>query len=163
MNANGQLGHKDFVDRCDPTAVLDLDDRQILSVGAGSAHTACVSQYGDLITFGNGRNGQLGVLSGVEQDLPAPIQLPKFNTNQFVKVVCGQEMTGAITDRGEVFLCGKQSVLGIGGCAGINNTTPTMPKEVEGLTNVSVLALGAIHAVAITFASIHKSEEKEGA
>ena len=102
MNSNGQLGHDDFVDRCDPMPVVVLDDRQIISAGCGAAHTACVSQFGDVITFGNGRSGQLGVLAGIDTDQAAPVQLPAFTESKAVKVVCGQELTAVVTNRGEV-------------------------------------------------------------
>jgi alpha-tubulin suppressor-like RCC1 family protein len=57
----------DFIDRCDPSPVMELDDRSIVSIGAGSAHTAVISQFGDLLVWGNGRNGQLGISSGIDR------------------------------------------------------------------------------------------------
>lgn len=149
MNSNGQLGHDDFVDRCDPMPVVVLDDRQIISVGCGAAHTACVSQFGDVITFGNGRSGQLGVFSGIDTDHAAPVQLQSFSEHKVVKVVCGQEITAAITERGDVYAFGRESALGLGGNSARNAANPVAPKEVEGLTGCSHLALGNIHASAL--------------
>ena len=149
LNGNGQLGQEDFVDRCDPMPVSALDDRMIISVGCGSAHTAVVSRYGDLIVWGNGRNGQLGLFSGVDRDHEAPVQLPAFSENQVIKVICGQEITCAVTDRGQVFMCGRESSVGLGGSAPKDTHNPTVPREVEGMTNVSCLAIGSVHAVAL--------------
>lgn len=149
LNGNGQLGHEDFVDRCDPMPVQALDDRMIVSAGCGSAHTAVVSQYGDLIVWGNGRNGQLGLFSGIDRDHEAPVQLPAFTDNQIVQVVCGHEITCAVTDKGEVYMCGREAAVGLGGSAARNTANPTIPREVEGMKNVSCLAVGAVHAVAL--------------
>ena len=149
LNGNGQLGQEDFVDRCDPMPVNALDDRMIVSVGCGSAHTAVVSQYGDMICWGNGRNGQLGLFSGVDRDHEAPVQLPAFCEDQVVKVVCGQEVTCAITDKGHVYMCGRESNVGLGGSAPKNTANPTMPRAVEGLSNISSLAIGSVHGVAV--------------
>eukprot|EP00282_Hemiselmis_andersenii_P027867 CAMPEP_0169481050 /NCGR_PEP_ID=MMETSP1042-20121227/29901_1 /TAXON_ID=464988 /ORGANISM="Hemiselmis andersenii, Strain CCMP1180" /LENGTH=1508 /DNA_ID=CAMNT_0009595757 /DNA_START=54 /DNA_END=4578 /DNA_ORIENTATION=- len=140
MNANGQLGHKDYVDRCDPSPIMELDDRSIISIGTGSAHTAVISQFGDLLTWGNGRNGQLGVFSGIDSDIPSPMQLPSFCDNKLVRVVCGSEITAVVTDHGEVFMCGRESSTGMGASLARNYANPTQPKEVEGLTGVTQLA-----------------------
>ena len=97
--------------------VLHLDDRILVSVGCGSAHTVVVSQYGDMIVWGLGRTGQLGLFSGVDADHSMPQQLPPFCEDHIVKVVCGQELTCAITDNGKVYMCGRESQVGLGGAA----------------------------------------------
>ena len=149
LNGNGQLGHEDFVDRCDPMPVIALDDRMIISVSCGSAHTAAVSQHGDLIVWGNGRNGQLGLFSGLDRDHEGPVQLPNFSEDQLVHVVCGQEITCALTDRGDIYMCGRESAVGLGGSAAKNATDPTVPRLVEGISNISCLSVGSVHVIAL--------------
>jgi alpha-tubulin suppressor-like RCC1 family protein len=158
LNGNGQLGHEDFLDRCDPMPVQYLDDRMLVSVGCGSAHTAVASQYGDLIVWGNGRNGQLGLFSGVDADYSTPQQLPAFCVDQIAKVVCGQELTCAITDNGKVYMCGRESQVGLGGSAPKNTANPTAPREIEGLRNPTHLALGAVHAIALYSSNLDTDE-----
>jgi alpha-tubulin suppressor-like RCC1 family protein len=85
------------VDRCEAVAVELLDDRLIVSASCGLAHTAAVSKYGDVLVWGNGRSGQLGLYEGIDRDLPLPSQLPPFSTSHLVRVVCGNELTLAIT------------------------------------------------------------------
>ena len=160
LNSNGQLGLGDFKDRCDFKAIEELDDRQIISVACGNAHTAAVSQYGELITWGNGRRGQLGIFAGVAADpgLNRPNQVPSFSSSQLVKVVCGQEITAAMSTAGEIYYMGYESSVGIGG----NQATSSVsfPKEIEGLTNVEMLAIGSIHAAALVRTSAHFRQMK---
>jgi len=158
LNGNGQLGHEDFVDRCDMMPVNYLDDRMLVSVACGSAHTVVVSQYGDMIAWGNGRNGQLGLFSGVDSDHNTPQQLPAFCDDQVVKVVCGQELTCAVTDRGNVYMCGRESQVGLGGSAPKSTANPTVPREIEGLRHPTRLALGTVHAIALYSSNLDADE-----
>ena len=155
LNSCGQLGLGDFKDRCDFKAIEELDDRQIISVGCGNAHSAAVSQYGELITWGNGRRGQLGILAGVTADpgLNRPNQVPSFSPNQLEKVVCGQEITAAINISGEVYYMGYESAVGIGGNQA--TTSSVFAREIEGLTNIEMLAIGSIHAAALVRTTAH--------
>ena len=158
LNGNGQLGHEDFIDRCEPMPVIALDDRMIIAVGCGSAHTACVSQYGDVVVWGNGKYGQLGLFSGIDRDHESPVQLPMFCENHVVKVVCGQEITCAITDHGEVFMCGREAGNGLNGSAAKSTTNPTLPRQVEGLAGISCLAVGSVHALALYHSNLDSDQ-----
>jgi len=160
LNSNGQLGLGDFKDRCDFKAIDELDDRQIISVGSGSAHTAAISQYGELITWGNGRRGQLGILAGVAADpgLNRPNQVPSFSSSKLLKVVCGQEITAAVSSTGEIYYMGYESSIGIGGNQAASSVT--FAKEIEGLTNVEMLTFGSIHAAALVKTNAHVGMSK---
>ena len=50
---------------------------------------------------------------------------------------------------GQVYAFGRESALGLGGSAATSASNPVAPKEVEGLTGCSQLALGNIHAMAL--------------
>jgi alpha-tubulin suppressor-like RCC1 family protein len=91
------------VDRCEAVAVELLDDRLIVSASCGLAHTAAVSKYGDVLVWGNGRSGQLGLYEGIDRDFQLPSQLPPFSASHLVRVVCGHELTLAITGTSVLF------------------------------------------------------------
>ena len=149
MNANGQLGHDDQVDRCEPMPVNLLEDRLVVSASCGLAHTVAVSKYGDVLVWGNGRSGQLGLYEGTDQDLCLPVQLPPFCHDHVVKVVCGDEITLVVTEEQRVFLWGLESTMGLGATHAHDAANPSGPKEVEGLTYVDSVAAGATHVIAI--------------
>mmetsp|Transcript_16816 Transcript_16816/g.55825 ORF Transcript_16816/g.55825 Transcript_16816/m.55825 type:complete len:1970 (-) Transcript_16816:70-5979(-) len=149
LNANGQLGLGDFVDRSTLTAVDALDDRQIVSASCGAAHTAAVSQYGDLITWGNGRNGQLGLKAGLSKDIENPVQLPAICNDPMVKVVCGQEVTIVVSEKGELYMAGYESTIGLGGNSSRRREFDVSFREVEGLIQPTQIAVGSVHVLAL--------------
>ena len=60
----GQLGHEDAEDTFAPRRVEHLAGIPVVSVAAGSAHTACVTRDGALYTWGSNRKGELGTATG---------------------------------------------------------------------------------------------------
>lgn len=59
-NTSGQLGLQDFEDRLVLTR-SDLSDSNVISVAAGNNHTLAVTKLGELYSFGNNCEGQLGI------------------------------------------------------------------------------------------------------
>ena len=56
---------------CDrPRVIESLRGKDIVDVGAGGAHSACVSQAGELYTWGKGRYGRLGHGDSEDQTRP---------------------------------------------------------------------------------------------
>lgn len=125
MNANGQLGLNDTVDRCDPKPVDKLEDRLVLSADCGTAHTVVVGEAGDVIVWGNGRSGQLGTYEGIDTDMIEPEQLPPFCADKVTAVVCGDEITIALTETRRVFMWGTESTMGLGSTQARDATNPT--------------------------------------
>ena len=79
--------------------------------------------------------------------------MPSFSPNQLEKVVCGQEITAAINISGEVYYMGYESAVGIGGNQA--TTSSVFAREIEGLTNIEMLAIGSIHAAALVRTTAH--------
>ncbi|CAG2059278.1 unnamed protein product [Timema podura] len=57
----GQLGHGDLESECEPRPVATLGGLRVLRVAAGGWHSACITEEGDLYTFGWNSSGQLGL------------------------------------------------------------------------------------------------------
>ena len=66
-NTSGQLGLEDFEDRLVLTR-SDLSDSNLISVVAGDNHTLAVTKRGELYSFGNNCEGQLGISRLQDQD-----------------------------------------------------------------------------------------------
>ena len=58
---NGELGTGRQRSEVEPTAVRALAGERIVSVSIGGYHTACVTAGGDVLTWGRGTHGQLGL------------------------------------------------------------------------------------------------------
>ncbi|XP_039628974.1 RCC1 domain-containing protein 1-like isoform X2 [Polypterus senegalus] len=63
MGSHGQLGHGTLESQLDPLAVEALHGLKMADVSAGSWHSACISDGGDMYTWGWNESGQLGLPS----------------------------------------------------------------------------------------------------
>lgn len=88
--------------------------KNIISIDAGSNHSAILDNIGVLYTFGNNRCGQLGVGSYRDEFEPIP---NKRITENVVQVSCGLEHTLVLTVGGKVYAMGSN----INGQLGIKN------------------------------------------
>eukprot|EP00960_Hanusia_phi_P026711 746404-Hanusia_phi.AAC.5 len=70
------------------------------------------------------------------------------SAGQVTKVVCGSEITCAITEEGQLFLWGSENSMGLGGNQARDTANPYAPKEVEGLDRLEQVAVGSMHIVA---------------
>ena len=128
-NQDGQLGTGDNVDYNTPQ-LIDVDptreDEVIQQAGfsnfSGFVSTYAITEEGRLYTWGNNRNGQLGLGSiGASIFKPTEVIFPDPNTNIVDVEIAyssqdGQINTIALTDQGEVYVWGANSLgqLGLG-------------------------------------------------
>ena len=61
LGLSGRLGHGDEQPRFVPTKVRGLAHSAVVKVCAGTCHTACLTNAGEVFGFGEGTRGQLGV------------------------------------------------------------------------------------------------------
>jgi alpha-tubulin suppressor-like RCC1 family protein len=146
---HGQLGRKFVRGQKKYSAVpvmveeLKLVVRQVT---CGGLHTALVTEHGDVYTWGDGRKGQLGLLSG-----PSLTQVPRLvdslTSVHIVQVACGMAHTVALADNGVMYSWGwsKFGQTGHG-----DRQTVKVPKRIEACTGVVAVACGNKHSMAIT-------------
>lgn len=77
----------------------------VRQVACGGLHTALVTENGDVYTWGDGRNSQLGQ-SEKKSLLMIPTVVEKLTSVHVVQVACGQHHTLALTDTGDMFSWG---------------------------------------------------------
>lgn len=143
----GQLGQgEDVIERKKP-ALLSLPEK-IVQVAAGGMHTVCLSDSGNVYTFGCNDEGALG-RSATEvgsEMLPGKVALD----GKVVQVSAGDSHTAALTDDGMVFLWGAfRDNNGVIGLLTPHETTKA-PVKVPIQETVVKIASGNDHLAIVT-------------
>ncbi|CAA0826832.1 Regulator of chromosome condensation (RCC1) family with FYVE zinc finger domain [Striga hermonthica] len=152
----GALGHGDNLCTGFPREILALKGQKAVKISCGFWHTAAIievcsespnvtnSPTGKLFTWGNGDDGQLGQGDKLCRLIPNSVTMP--NDKNFCQVACGQCVTVALTECGQVYSMGST----------ISGDTHMLPTRVEGkLKNcfVKEISCGSHHVVALTSSS----------
>ncbi|CAK4080980.1 unnamed protein product [Aphanomyces euteiches] len=144
LGALGQLGHGTRRSFAVPKLVQGILDA-IVSVGAGSHHSAAVDSEGRVYTWGHSEYGQHGV-SYAGRDLYDPREyfIPRQQMSladvPMVSVCCGSHFTLSTSRDGKIYSWGWNSfgVLGLG-----HFLTTTAPQWVESLNGYNVTRIMA--------------------
>ncbi|XP_064635121.1 secretion-regulating guanine nucleotide exchange factor-like isoform X2 [Lineus longissimus] len=106
-NAFGQLGvplEKSSILSLEPS----LSMKNVVDIAAGLRHSIILTANGDVMTFGNGKKGQLGQLCSkpvAKQPLPEKVTFPADHA-RITQVVAGAYHSAALTESGEVLFWG---------------------------------------------------------
>ncbi len=102
---SGQLGHgtRDEVEVI-PRLVEALVGRKVVTVAAGSSHTAVVTEGGQVLTFGAGGRGRLG--HGSTRDKLTPQLVAALAGKKVTAVACAISHTTVCTDAGLFYTLG---------------------------------------------------------
>jgi alpha-tubulin suppressor-like RCC1 family protein len=129
-------------------------DDAIISASGGRAHTTIVSKKGNVYSWGNGHNFQLGHGDGKDQSMPKLVDA--LLGQQAVKISSGWGHNLILTAEGKVWSWGwnQDGQLGIG-----STEHSAVPRQVPGLTGVKIVdvAAGSDHSLLLTCksSSIH--------
>ena len=88
-----------------PMKVEALSQYVISKVSCGGQFTLILTSDGELFTFGENKNGQLGLGHNDSQNTPAKID--HFNS-RIKEISCGTHHAGIVTENGEVWIWGRQ-------------------------------------------------------
>ena len=114
------------------------------SVACGDRHSLVVSSGGNVHSFGDGVKGALG--HGVETSEMVPRRIEALDRMRVVCVAAGGNHSMALTSDGDVYSWGW----GMYGQLGHNDYTDRLlPTKVDALDNVSGIACGAVHSMAL--------------
>eukprot|EP01133_Synstelium_polycarpum_P013067 gene13067-15368_t len=105
VGKQGQLGHDTLKDQLDPAIVQMLKGKRIKQVACGEAHSLAVTEFGDVYSWGRGKEGELGHPER-HQTMPPQI-IRALEHERIVKVVCGNFHSLALTDTGKVYQWGQ--------------------------------------------------------
>jgi alpha-tubulin suppressor-like RCC1 family protein len=145
-SASGQLGTvREKI--AEPTAVgaLSTAEARVALVAAGLAHTAAVSDTGELMTCGKAAHGRLGRgAATTDIGLVGPVLgIPR----RVVRVACGGFHTAVLSSAREVYTFGRndQGQLGVGG----TEPSSSVPRLVDRLSgkHAMLVACGGAHTL----------------
>jgi alpha-tubulin suppressor-like RCC1 family protein len=137
MGSHGQLGTGNESNAASPMLVDAAEGVEIATISAGGHCSAFITERGDLFTWGNGNDGQLGHGSEVNESLPR--QVMASTPIRWSQVSCGRRHMAAVDTDGHAYSWGfgKRGRLGHG-----NNKSVPSPKviEFEGLSSAGNVA-----------------------
>ncbi|ESQ28266.1 hypothetical protein EUTSA_v10018063mg [Eutrema salsugineum] len=156
----GALGHGDRESSSVPREVENLSGLRVMKVACGVWHTAAVvevaneasdaelcSSCGQLFTWGDGDNGQLG--HGGDDAKLLPECVTSLKNENICQVACGHSLTVSLTSKGHVYTMGSM----VYGQLGNPTAKGQFPARVEGDlvgTFVEEIACGSYHVAVLT-------------
>ncbi len=115
----------------------------ITAIAAGGSHSLAVKSDGTVWAWGYNHLGQLG--NGTYDGPPTPIQVSGLSN--MMEVAAGGNHSLALKNDGTVWAWGNNSTAQLGD--GTTNTFRTTPVQTIGLSNVTALAAGDLHSMAL--------------
>ena len=145
---NGVAGHGDTEGhQYTPKLLERLAGKTIVQLSACGFHTGCLTEQGDLYTWGEGKFGRLG--HGAERNCHAPKLVESLSGKKPRQVSCGGFHTAVVTEDGYLFTFGGGEHGQLGHNDRVNKVKPTMVQALEGVF-VSQITCGWSHSVALT-------------
>ena len=141
-----------------PKLVEELGNHRICSVSCGLYHTVCLTSTGLVVSYGGNEAGQCGHSPSKHSNvLPKVVDFHSPSKDRMSKVLvkqiaCGDMFTLFLSTSGQVYSSGIGTYTGITGSAQRKDENAAFAERIDALaaSNVSVIAAGAIHAMAIT-------------
>ena len=143
--AVGQLGHGNTERSAEFRQVGVLRERAVGQLACGKGHTLALTAEGDVYSWGEGKEGQLGL--GRPQPNFVPRYVSALQATPIAQVAAGAAHAAVLSVYGRVYtwgeaLCGQ---LGLG--KPLRNQPS--PMEVPGLPDIKQIACGEVHTVAL--------------
>ena len=133
---DGQLGHGDFQLQTMPTQIKYLERENVIAIECGEKHAAALTSGGELFTWGEGSQGQLGLGDFSKQNVPH--RVTELQGKMVLRVSCGKEHTACITDDSSVYTFGAGGSGRLGHGNEHNLATPMLVQALEVITRALV-------------------------
>ena len=114
-NGNGQLGINGFLDKSAPTQVY-INSEKYKAVSAGTSFSLALAENGNLYSWGNNADGQLGLGHYATCDVPQHVSA---GTRKYRAISAGAGHARAIAENGDLYSWGQNGTgqLGLGNLA----------------------------------------------
>ena len=145
---NGVAGHGDTEGhQYTPKLLERLAGKRIIQLSACGFHTGCLTESGELYTWGEGKFGRLG--HGAERNYHAPRLVETLIGKKPRQLSCGGFHTAVVTEDGHLYTFGGGEHGQLGHNDRVNKVKPTLVQALEGVF-VSQITCGWSHSVALT-------------
>jgi hypothetical protein len=128
----GQLGHGDLNNHLQPRLVQALVGQRMIQVSAGDQHCVGVTEHGEILSWGTGRSGQLGM--GYKRNLSIPLLVQPLHSLRVLEVACGSNHSLVLTEckgHRSVYSWGSGSVGQLGLGDGSDQAYPRLITQLE--------------------------------
>ncbi|XP_075716835.1 putative E3 ubiquitin-protein ligase HERC6 isoform X2 [Rhinoderma darwinii] len=141
QNHSGQLGRKTNTSSLE--VIYSLEAQTIVDVSCGSNHSVAICNEGNIFTWGEGSQGQLGSGQFPKQS-PIPRKITGLSSVRIIQISCGHFHTVALSEDSNVFSWGKNDTGQLGlGKEIPNQASPQLVKSLKGVPLVQVSAGGS--------------------
>jgi RCC1 and BTB domain-containing protein len=148
LGEHGQLGHGDEINRSTPKLISGLAGKKAKEVACGGYHTIVRTDNGNVYSFGNGTEGQLGHCSFENKLTPTLIQQAQLEGKCVVQVACGWTHTMVLTSEGRLYTWGSGRVGRLGHGSELKTCVPSVVESLLGYKVVHIASQNS-HSVAL--------------
>jgi RCC1 and BTB domain-containing protein len=145
---NGVAGHGDTEGhQYTPKLLERLAGKRVVDLSACGFHTGCLTETGELWTWGEGKFGRLG--HGCERNCHTPRLVESLFGKKPCRVSCGGFHTAAVTEDGDLYTFGGGEHGQLGHNDRMNKLKPTLVQALDGVFT-SQITCGWSHSVALS-------------
>lgn len=148
-NGYCQLGNGTTNQGSVPTLIQGcLKDKKVVEISCGSHHSMCLTDTGEVYTWGQNTCAQIGSGTTTNQSSPRKVS-SLFGGKKVVSIACGQISSIALLDTGEVYGWGYNGngQLGLGN--NINQLNPCLVNALNAVV-ISKVVCGYAHTLALS-------------
>ncbi|XP_043284859.1 RCC1 and BTB domain-containing protein 1-like isoform X3 [Venturia canescens] len=126
----------------------NLADKVVVEIACGSHHSLALTNEGEVYAWGQNSSGQVGSGISTNQNTPRKVN-SSLAGKKVVNIACGQSSSMAVTNYGEVYGWGNDSVGQLGTSKYVNQPNP---HKVGGLSGIVIekVVCGYSHTLALS-------------
>jgi len=145
---NGVAGHGDTEGHQYTPKLLDrLSGKKVVQLSACGFHTGCLTDMGEVYTWGEGKFGRLG--HGAERNCHSPRLVESLLGKKPIQIACGGFHSAVVTEDGKMYTFGGGEHGQLGHGDKVNKVKPTLVQALE-MIFLQQITCGWSHSVALT-------------
>ncbi|KAL9181896.1 hypothetical protein ACHAXT_012239 [Thalassiosira profunda] len=145
---NGVAGHGDTEGhQYTPKLLERLSGKKVVQLSACGFHTGCLTDMGEVYTWGEGKFGRLG--HGAERNCHSPRLVESLLGKRPIQVSCGGFHSAVVTQDGKMYTFGGGEHGQLGHSDKVNKVRPTLVQALDPIF-LQQITCGWSHSVALT-------------
>nr|XP_031850184.1 RCC1 and BTB domain-containing protein 1-like isoform X1 [Nomia melanderi] len=131
--------------------ILSSDTEFIVDIACGSYHSMALSNIGEVYAWGKNHCGQAGLCANNDTEKRSKKVNVLLKNKKFICISCGDSSSTAVTDNGEVYTWGDNSVgqLGTGNNIDLYSDKPCQVTKLTGVV-IKKVTCGGWHTLALS-------------